>query len=287
MTETQIARAPLHRTRVALLMRREDGSLRVALVDESTGSEFGSIELTERSLDAMQRVVEAALRVRKELALRYPDKPLLYESVGSSVRSQLAVREDGARFKRYQEHVPGKGYRWTRWERTLSEPYFTQSSDGTDWGTPGSGYIPAQASFGDVRLPSDEKMSREAAEVKARIHPRMEYTSYAPDGSSAYATFSFGGVKLGYRLDHHGKVRLNFSEGRPNQRERDAGEVIFREWLTSLPPEFHEAHREAVAAVERGDGDAFFERKIAELEAKGINRPVEFFAPLDGRRRWR
>ena len=101
MTETQIARAPLHRTRVALLMRREDGALRVALVDESTGAQFGSIELTERSLDAMQRVVEAALRVRKELALRYPDKPLLYESVGSSARSQLAVREDGARFERY------------------------------------------------------------------------------------------------------------------------------------------------------------------------------------------
>jgi hypothetical protein len=284
MNETQIARAPLHRTRVALLMRREDGALRVALVDESTGAQFGSIELTERSLDAMQRVVEAALRVRKELALRYPDKPLLYESVGSSARKQLAVREDGARFERYQEHVPGRGYRWTAWERTLSEPYFTPSSDGPDWGTTGSGYLPAN-DFGDVRLPSDEKMAREAAEVRARVNPRMEYTSYAPDGSSAYATFSLGPVKLGYRLDHHGKVHLNYSEGRPNQRDRDAGEVIFREWLTSLPPEFHEAHREAVAAVERGEGDAFFERKLAELEAKGINRSVEFFAPSS--RRWR
>lgn len=281
MTETQIARAPLHRTRVALLMRREDGTLRVALVDESTGSEFGSIELTERSLDAMQRVVEAALRVRKELALRYPDKPLLYESVGSSVRSQLAVREDGARFKRYQEHVPGKGYRWTRWERTLSEPYFTQSSDGTDWGTPGSGYIPAQASFGDVRLPSDEKMSREAAEVRARVHPRFEYTTWYRTGEGAHATFSFGGLSFSFRGDQHGNITRTNSIGRPKQHEWDAAELIFREWFDALPEEFHAARREALASP---NIDAHFERKIAELEAAGINPSVETFVPSSRRR---
>lgn len=283
MTETQIARAPLHRTRVALLMRREDGALRVALVDESTGAQFGSIELTERSLDAMQRVVEAALRVRKELALRYPDKPLLYESVGSSARKQLAVREDGARFERYQEHVPGQGYRWTRWERSLSEPYFTPSSDGTDWGTTGSGYLPAN-DFGDVRLPSDEKMAREAAEVRARVNPRFEYTTWYRTGEGARANFSFGGLLFSFHGDVHGNVKPVNSSGNPKQRELDAATIIFREWFDALPEEFHAARREALASP---NADAHFERKIAELEAQGINPRVEFFAPPNGRRRWR
>jgi len=280
MTETQIARAPLHRTRVALLMRREDGSLRVAFVDESTGSEFGTIELPERSREAMQRVVEAAIGVRKELALRYPDKPLVYESVGSSVRSQLAVREDGVRFERYQEHIPGQGYRWTRWQRTESRPTFVPSSDGPEWESRGSGYLPAN-SVG-VRLPTDEKMAQEVAETRARVHPRFEYTTWYRTGEGAIATFSFGGLKFVVRANERGEIQdVRGIEGRPTQRERDTARVIFREWFDALPEEFHAARREALAAPNL---DAHFERKIAELEAAGINPSVETFAPSSRRR---
>jgi hypothetical protein len=66
--EAALHEEPFDATRVARLLISAGGAVRVSLLDVSTGEEFGSVPLADRSREELARVVGIVLSLRERLA---------------------------------------------------------------------------------------------------------------------------------------------------------------------------------------------------------------------------